>query len=406
MADQTHADLSNAPVQQGSVREVFLAFLKLGLTSFGGPVAHIGFFRDEFVGKRKWLSDASYADIVALCQFMPGPASSQVGMALGLKRAGYGGMIAAWVAFTTPSALILLFFGLGVASADDVTGGWLLGLKAVAVAVVAGALWGMAQSLCPDKERRTLAIAATILMLVFPHAAMQIVVIAIGAGVGLALFKGETGASTEKLGIQVPRQVSVVCLIAFFTLLAGLPLVIWLGLDPQGLQLFDAFYRAGALVFGGGHVVLPLLEQSVVEPGWIDQSSFLAGYGAAQAVPGPLFTLAAYLGAAADVVPNGVTGAFIAIFGIFASSFLLVLGLLPFWEDLRGNVTARKALTGVNAAVVGLLGAALYDPVFSAGVTTSGQMAFVLAAFIALHTFKLPAWAVVIAGGLLGWVML
>ena len=265
----------------------------------------------------------------------------------------------------------------------------------------------MAKSLCPDGKRAALAVFACIGMLVVPSAWMQIVVIFLGAAAGLALIPAEkAGGGDDPLGIQVPRALSIAALVGFFTLLGGLPLLIALGADAQGLQLFDAFYRAGALVCGGGHVVLPLLEQSVVDPGWLDQSRFLAGYGAAQAIPGPLFTLAAYLGTAVEPALNGVVGAFIAIFGIFASSFLLILGLLPFWDKLRSNATARQALGGVNAAVVGLLGAALYNPVFTAGVTTSGQMAFALAAFLALHTWKLPAWTVVIAGGVLGGLLL
>ncbi|MGM0559531.1 MAG: chromate efflux transporter [Pseudomonadota bacterium] len=395
------------PTRQGhgDWLEVFLAFLRLGLTSFGGPVAHLGYFREEFVTHRGWFTEKSYADLVALGQFLPGPASSQVGLGIGLARAGLPGALAAWTAFTLPSALLLTVFGYGVlALGSDMNGDYLRGLKAAAVAVVAHAVWGMGRSLCPDRERRTLAVAGATLLVVWPHPLGQVGVILAGGLIGWLFLKAEIDTDHTPLDIRVPRSLSVAALAVFFLLLAGLPLLA--GLFPaQALALFDSFYRSGALVFGGGHVVLPLLQAEVVPPGWVGEDSFLAGYGAAQAVPGPLFTFAAYLGTVMGPVPNGAIGAAICLVAIFLPSFLLVIGVLPFWERLRHFLPMRRALLGVNAAVVGLLLAALYHPVWTSGVRAPSDFALVLLAFTLLAFWRLPAWLVVVATAVAGAVV-
>jgi len=394
---------------RGSALEVFRVFLGLGLTSFGGPVAHLGYFREAFVVRRGWLGDRAYADLVALCQFLPGPASSQVGMAIGLQRAGYLGLLAAWTAFTLPSALLLVAFAYGAqAFGTDAGAGWIQGLKAAAVAVVAHALLGMARTLTPDRERATIAVAGMILALLMPTALGQVLVILLGGAMGLAWLRpAGLGAAdpADRLSVPVGRGAALAALGLFFLLLAALPL---LAATVGGglLQMLDSFYRAGSLVFGGGHVVLPLLQAEVVGPGLVDREAFLAGYGAAQAVPGPLFTFAAYLGAVQQSGPSGLEGATIALLAIFLPSALLIVGALPFWERLRAAASAQRALLGVNAAVVGLLAAALYDPVFTAGVTSTAAMAITAAAFVALAAWKAPAWAVVIAAGLLGFLVL
>lgn len=381
---------------------VFLAFLRLGLTSFGGPIAHIGYFRDEFVTRRKWLSDGSYADLVALCQFLPGPASSQVGMALGLSRAGYAGAFAAWAGFTLPSALALILFALGIASyGDALPTGVLQGLKIVAVAVVAQAVWGMARSLCPDALRASMMAAATCFVLLVPTAWGQVGAIVIAGLLGLALFRPDAGAGHEALSIPVSRRAGGMWLGLFFALLAGLPLAV-LVFPGQTLALVDAFYRAGSLVFGGGHVVLPLLQAEVVPPGWVESDVFLAGYGAAQAVPGPLFTFAAFLGASMTDAPTAWVGGLICLLAIFAPSFFLVAGALPFWERLRRHLRTRAALTGINAAVVGLLLAALYDPVWTSAIHGPKDFGLALVALIALMFWKLPPWLVVLGAGVTG----
>jgi len=382
----------------GSPAEVFGAFLVLGFTAFGGPVAHLGYFRTAFVERRRWLSDAAYADLVALCQFLPGPASSQVGMALGLKRAGLLGMLAAFTAFTLPSAVAMALFGL-LLGATGVSEGapWLLGLKAAAVAVVANALLGMAGSLAATREKATVAALAAILVLLVPDRVVgQLAAIALGAIAGLVLRGEEAPADTAPKGEGGHRGLAIVCLALFFILMAGLPLLATLG---PGLALFDGIYRAGSLVFGGGHVVLPLLESEV--RGMVSETSFLAGYGAAQAVPGPLFTFAAYLGAVAEPF-GGVAGAIVALVAIFLPGALLVLGVMPFWEDLRRQALARRVLAGVNAAVVGLLAAAFYDPVFRRGVPDAAALALAIAAFVALRQWQAPPALVVIASGLVG----
>ncbi|MEL6977270.1 MAG: chromate efflux transporter [Pseudomonadota bacterium] len=409
----------------GSAAEVFWVFLRLGLTSFGGPVAHLGYFREEFVRRRRWLSDEAYADLVALCQFMPGPASSQVGLGVGLSRAGGLGALAAWTGFTLPSAIALILFAYGLGAFGGAEGaGWIAGLKAAAVAVVALAVWGMAGSLAPDRARGGLALGAAALMLLTPFAASrlgvdaasgaaaimlgQIAVIALGAGIGLVFFRGlvaPPAASDAAGGLSIPisRRVGAVSLVVFFALLIGLPwLAASVGSETGALAMLDAYFRAGALVFGGGHVVLPLLEASTVDPGWVSEDAFVAGYGAAQAVPGPLFTFAAFLGAAAEPSPTGALGGALALVAIFLPSAFLVVGLLPFWASLRAYAPARAALTGVNAAVLGLLIAALYDPVFTSGVDGPATAALALLCGLALGPWRAPPWAVVIGAALAG----
>jgi chromate transporter len=384
--------------------EVLLVFLRLGCTSFGGPVAHIGYFRAEFVERRRWLPETSFADLIALCQFMPGPASSQLGMSIGLLRAGPPGMFAAWVGFTLPSALLMLAFAYGVHALGDVSNAaWVKGLKLVAVAVVAQAVWAMARSLAPDRPRATLAVAAALIALSVPSSLGQIAAIGFGAAVGLILLpKPAADAVPEHaaLGIAVPRGIALLAIALFFALLILLP-PIAADSGSQSLRLFQAFYRAGALVFGGGHVVLPLLQSAVVPNGWVSNDAFLAGYGAAQAVPGPLFTFAAYIGAAMIPPPNGVAGGVLGLVAIFAPSFLLVIGLLPFWDKLRRGQSMQAALRGVNAAVVGVLLAALYTPVWTAGVHSPAGFGLALAAFLALSPWAVPPWIVVVAGALI-----
>jgi chromate transporter len=387
----------NAEGTAGSAVEVFGAFLKLGLTSFGGPVAHLGYFRAEFVEHRKWVSESDYADLVALCQFLPGPASSQVGISIGLSRAGYLGALAAWIAFTLPSAIALVFFayGLSVVGADY-GGGWLHGLKVAAVAVVANAILGMARSLTPDGERATLAIAAMAIAFAIPSAAGQISAIVLGAVIGLLFLRAAPSDDQTVLPLPVGRTTGVVALSLLVALLLGLPLLASIS-GNSDIQLFDTFYRVGSLVFGGGHVVLPLLKAEVV-PTWVSNDAFLAGYGAAQAVPGPLFTFAAYLGA----VIGGWKVATLCLIGIFLPSFLLLIGVLPFWDVLRKKAAAQAALRGVNAAVVGLLLAAFYDPVWSAGILNKADYALAGAAFLLLFMWKTPPWLVVILTALGG----
>jgi chromate transporter len=380
----------------GSPGEVFRAFLRLGLTSFGGPVAHIGYFRDEFVARRRWLDERSYADIVALCQFLPGPASSQVGLSIGLLRAGYSGALAAWLGFTLPSAIALTLFGYGVGNVGNALGGgWLHGLKLAAVAVVAQAVLGMMRALAPDRERATLAVAATIITIIIPSALGQIGAIVAGGLCGFIWLRDGAPTSEAALPINVSRRAAVIALTLFFLLLIALPLAAT-AIANQALVVFDAFYRTGSLVFGGGHVVLPLLKAAVVSPGWVPDDTFLAGYGAAQAVPGPLFTFAAYLGTVMKAEPNGWLGAAIALIGIFLPSFLLIIGTLPFWQVLRRHASAQAVLRGVNAAVVGLLLAALYDPVWTSGVITAADFALASVAFLLLFMWNTPPWMVVV----------
>ncbi|WLH66821.1 chromate efflux transporter [Pseudomonas sp. FP2309] len=384
---------------------VFLIFLRLGLTSFGGPIAHLGYFRAEFVTRRRWLSERSYADLVALCQFLPGPASSQVGIALGLQRAGYGGALAAWAGFTLPSALLLIVLALGLAQhSEALPSGVLHGLKVVAVAVVAQAVWGMARNLCRGVVRVTLMVIAAVLALLTASAWGQVGVIAAAGVAGLLLFTPTPNTEHEALPMPIRRRTGALWLGLFALLLVALPLLAET-LHNQSLALVDAFYRSGALVFGGGHVVLPLLQAEVVAPHWISKDLFLAGYGAAQAVPGPLFTFAAFLGAAMYAAPNGWLGGLICLLAIFAPSFLLVFGALPFWEALRRSPRTQAALAGVNAGVVGLLLAALYRPVITSAIFSTYDIGLALLALVALMIWKLPPWLVVLASGGLGWLL-
>lgn len=392
------------PDEPRSAWRVFLVFLRLGLTSFGGPVAHLGYFRTEFVQRRRWLGEAAYADLVALCQFLPGPASSQVGLGLGLMRAGYPGALAAWAGFTLPSALALIALALGLTqAADGLSPGLLQGLKVVAVAVVAQAVWGMARSLCPDVPRRLLMLTAAALLIGWPGTPTQLLAIGLAALVGIAVMRPAADATHEPLPIAVSRRAGAAWLALFFILLAGLPMLAT-ALASQALSLVDAFYRAGSLVFGGGHVVLPLLQTSVVPTGWVDNDAFLAGYGAAQAVPGPLFTFAAFLGASMQTGPAGWTGGLLALLAIFLPAFLLVVGALPFWESLRAQPRVRAALMGINAAVVGLLLAALWNPVITSGIRNLPDGLLAMTALLALMRWKWPPWAVVAACAALGWM--
>ncbi|MFV5212899.1 chromate efflux transporter [Azonexus caeni] len=389
-----------------TVREIFVAFLHLGLTAFGGPVAHLAYFRDEFVHRRRWLSDAAYADLVALCQFLPGPASSQVGLALGLQRAGYRGALAAWCGFTLPSAILMILFALGLAEfGQSLPHGLLTGLKIVAVAVVAQAVWGMGRSLCPDWPRRLLALLGAALLLAWPGIAGQLAVIAGGALGGLALGAAVPAAGPERLADGIGRRDASFWLALFAAGLLGLP---WLAatLATPALAMVDAFYRVGALVFGGGHVVLPLLQTAMIDLGRVDNETFLAGYGVAQAVPGPLFTFAAFLGAAGGATPNGWAGGLLALAAIFAPAFLLVAGALPFWDALRANARARAALAGINSAVVGILLAALYDPVWTGAIHGPGELALAAVALAALTWGKQPPWRVVAGCALAGALLL
>jgi chromate transporter len=380
---------------QKSWIEVFKVFLKLGLTSFGGPIAHLGYFRNEIVGRRKWMDEAAYADLIALCQFLPGPASSQVGIAIGLSRAGYGGAIAAWLGFTAPSAIALVLFAYGMTTFGAGGGtGWLQGLKVAAVAVVAQAVWVMGQKLTPDRKRLIFAILAAVLVIAAPTAWGQIGAIVSGALSGSVLLKNYPVQPYTKFHHKVSRRVAIFCLVLFAVLLAGLPVLAAL-LPVNGLKMFDSFYRAGSLVFGGGHVVLPLLQAGVVNPGWVTKDAFLAGYGAAQAVPGPLFTFAAYLGAVMRPEPNGWAGAILCLTAIFLPSFLLVIGVLPFWETLRKYSGVQAAMRGVNAAVVGILLAALYHPVWTSGILSAKYFILAVAAFLLLEKWKTPPWLVV-----------
>jgi chromate transporter len=385
------------PGQAGTPLEVLLVFLKLGLTSFGGPVAHLGYFRAELVGRRRWLTEQAYAELVGLCQFLPGPASSQAGFALGLLRAGAPGALAAWLGFTLPSAMVLVLFAAwaGSLAAWPAGAGLLHGLKLVAVAIVAQAVWGMARSLCPDRSRAAIALGALAAVTFLPASLGQIAAILLGALAGLAACRdGLALERAEPLAMPVSRGFGVACLLLFAVLMAAPPL-----LGGHGVAVFEAFYRSGALVFGGGHVVLPLLRDAVVLPGWVSEDAFLAGYGAAQAMPGPLFTFAAYLGA---VLGPGPGGAVVPLLAIFLPGFLLLLGALPFWSMLRARPGARAAMRGANAAVVGVLGAALYDPVWTSAIRAPGDFALAAACFLLLTVWQVAPLAIVAFGALGG----
>lgn len=393
------------PQHSNPFHEIFLTFLRLGLTAFGGPIAHLGYFREAFVSKRQWLSDSQYADLVALCQFLPGPASSQVGLGIGFMRGGYAGALAAWLGFTLPSALLMILFALGISGGLDLPTGVLHGLKIAAVAVVAQAIFGMATSLCPDKTRRSMAVLAACAALLTPTAWGQVGVIIACGLIGLSVCRHLTDSPDDSdWQSHLSSRHGVIWLVLFFALLLGLPLVlsVW---DNETLTILDAYYQAGSLVFGGGHVVLPLLQAEVVPTGWVSSSDFLAGYGAAQAVPGPLFTFAAFLGAVSSQAISGWTGGFLALIAIFLPSFLLIMGALPFWQTLRQQRRVRHALAGVNAGVVGLLVAAFYQPVWISAIFQPVDMALALAAFAALMWWRCPSWLAVLGCALIGWVV-
>lgn len=381
--------------KQLAISKIFLIFFKLGCTSFGGPIAHLGYFRDEFVTRRKWLNDHAYADLVALCQFLPGPASSQVGIALGLSKGGIRGAVAAWIGFTLPSALLMILFGVALFNMgvhQNLPA--LHGLKVVAVAVVAQALWGMSVSLCPDKTRASFAVLACIGSSIIPYASGQIVMIVIGAILGLLFLSPAKVLPTSELTFNLSKRTGIVVLLIFFLLLTLLPIFSFY-IESYTLRLFDSFYRAGSLVFGGGHVVLPLLQAKVVPNGWVDNSLFLAGYGAAQALPGPLFSFAAFLGAVSTNTPNGLVGAIIALIAIFLPSFLLIIGVLPLWENLRRYPSMQRAMLGINASVVGLLLTAFYQPVWVSSIFSLNDYLLAMTAFLSLQFWRMQAWIVV-----------
>lgn len=387
---------------QGSPFEVLRVALRLGLTSFGGPIAHLGYFRAEYVERRRWIDEQSYADLVALCQFLPGPASSQVGIGIGMLRAGFLGGLMAWIGFTLPSALVLIVFALGLRAVDVSDAGWLHGLKIVAVAVVAQAVWGMARTLTPDRPRATIAILAAVGVLAVPNALVQIGVIAVAGLVGWRLLASDVASSdATQLRVGISRRVAIGAWVVFAGLLVALPVARQL-VASHTLELVDSFFRVGSLVFGGGHVVLPLLQAEVVPPGWVTREQFLAGYGAAQAVPGPLFTFSAYLGAVEGPTPNGVVGGFVALLAMFAPSFLMVTGALPFWDVFRRHVAFQGVLRGVNSAVVGILAAALYTPIFTSAVTDAIDLALAIVAFGLLQVWRVPPWLVVVLTALGG----
>ncbi|KOS02556.1 chromate transporter [Paenibacillus polymyxa] len=379
--------------QLATLLQVLGVSAKLGLTSFGGPIAHIGYFHDEYIRRRKWMDEASYADLVALCQFLPGPSSSQVGIGIGVVRAGLLGGLAAWIGFTLPSFLVLVAFAFLLQGYDIASAGWIHGLKIVAVAIVAHAILGMGQKLTPDRDRATIAVISAVITLSWHTAYSQILIIVAAGVIGLWLFRKQEAEITSNLQIAISRTFAVCSLIVFVAILVALPLL--RSSEEVGwLTLFDSFFRSGSLVFGGGHVVLPLLEREVVPTGWVSRENFLAGYGATQAVPGPLFTFAGYLGAMAW----GLPGAMIATLAIFLPAFLLVVGVLPFWNKLRNSPKIQRALVGVNAAVVGILLAALYDPLWTTAILKPIDFALAVILFVMLVFWKLPPWVVVLVG--------
>ena len=394
------------PVPRGAAPEVLAVFLRLGLTCFGGPVAHIGYFRREFVERRRWLDEGTFADLVGLCQFLPGPASSQVGFSIGLLRAGWPGAIAAWCGFTLPSVFVLLAFAAIAPRLDGPVGGGLIhGLKLVAVAVVAQAVWDMARRLCPDHRRAAIALVSIAVLGMLSSAYAQLVVIALGALMGIVFCRSAAPTLPADVPPQhefrVSRMAGGVALTLFLLLLFGLPALTRLT-GSHAIDVFDGFYRSGALVFGGGHVVLPLLQHQTVATGWVSSNDFLAGYGAAQAVPGPLFTFAAFLGWMMTQAPNHGSGAALATIGIFLPGMLLVLAALPYWQGLRARPSMAAALAGVNAAVVGLLAMALYSPVWVSAIHSAHDFAIAVIGFFLLARWKLPPLAVVVLCALAG----
>jgi chromate transporter len=391
-----------AIASHGSFLEVLGVFTKLGVTSFGGPVAHLGYFRQEIVMRRKWVDEAAYADLISLSQFLPGPSSSQLGIALGMTRAGVWGGLAAWLGFTLPSAILLTLFAYATTLLKSVAqSGWLHGLLIVAVAVVAQAVWGMATTLCPDRPRMTMAIIAAIAILLWPSAIIQIAIMVLAGLVGWGVLRKTEAEKPSHIPLQLPRRLAIACWILFLILLFGLPLLHQFT-HSQPIALFDTFFRVGSLVFGGGHVVLPLLQREVVPVGWVTNDQFITGYAAAQAIPGPLFSFAAYLGAVSQPSPHGWLGAAIALTAIFLPSFLFVIGILPFWNRLRTIESFQAALRGTNAAVVGILLAALYQPIWTSAIHAPVDVAQGLLAFGLLVIRKLPPWAVVLLAALLG----
>ena len=382
--------------RQVSLLEILWVSTRLGLTSFGGPIAHLGYFHEEYVKRRRWIDEQSYADLVALCQSLPGPTSSMVGSAIGFTRAGLVGGLVHWFGFTLPSALALIAFAYGLGFVNAASGaGWLHGLKLVAVPVVALAVWGMARTLCPDRERATMAILTAMVALVWPTAGGQVLPIIAAGFIGWYLFPPASTPSALHLRVPISHWVGMVSWVLFFGLLLGLPLIRQVA-SSQSIAVFDSFYRAGALVFGGGHVVLPLLQAGVVAPGWITNEQFVAGYGAAQAVPGPLFTFAAYLGFVMRTEPNGLAGAALALVGIFLPGLLMTAGALPFWDSLRSRASFQSAIRGINAAVVGLLLAAFYNPVWTSAIFKPVDFGLALLSFGLLAFWKLPPWLVVV----------
>lgn len=402
MEENLHAPATSAPSggRPGSFMEVLAIFTRLGLTSFGGPIAHLGYYRTEFVERRRWIDDQSFADIVALCQFLPGPSSSQVAMSIGILRAGTLGALASWIGFTMPSAILMILFAYGIGSLSGVEdAAWLGGLKIVAVAVVAQAVWGMARTLAPDKQRATLAILAAIGVLAWSSPFMQVGVIVVGGLIAWKFFSGGKAVAGSTLSFAISRRTGAVSWALFFGLLIGLPLSRPL-IASESFAIFDSFYRAGSLVFGGGHVILPLLQAETVPQGWLTNQEFIAGYGAAQAVPGPLSTFAAYLGTLMDAGPGGWVGGMFALIAIYVPAALLVFGALPFWEMLRTRASIQRALLGINAAVVGILVAALYTPVWTSAIHRPADFALGLAAFGLLVFWRIPPWIVVVATAL------
>lgn len=380
--------------------EVLAVSTKLGLTSFGGPAAHLGYFHDEYIRRRKWMDEQSYADLMALCQFLPGPVSSKVGIGIGIMRAGLLGGFIAWLGFTLPSVIALVLFAYVLQGFDVTNAGWLDGLKLAAVAIVIHAIIGMGQKLTPDRSRATIAVLAAGVTLVWPSAISHVAVIIAAGLIGIVLYRNSPMAALKEIHVPIRRSLAIACLVIFVGLLVILPLLRGLT-SSYWLAVFDSFYRAGSLVFGGGHVVLPLLEKEIIPMGWLTKEQFLAGYGAAQAIPGPLFTFAAYLGA----MMNGWMGAVVATVGIFLPAFLLVIGALPFWDALRKKPKIQGAFIGVNAAVVGILLVALYDPIWINSIRAPKDFALASILYVLLAFWKAPPWLIVIAGGL-GGIML
>jgi len=404
MNSSTRLKIKEGEYRLSRILEVLKVSTRLGLTSFGGPIAHLGYFHEEYVKRRKWLDENNYADLVALCQFLPGPASSQVGIAIGIQRAGLIGGLMAWLGFTLPSAIALMVFAWLLQGLNIQHAGWLHGLMIVAVAVVAQAVWGMASKLATGEMRGTIAIISAVATLLIPTSMVQVLIIIISGLLGWIIFKKNTAQEIRPMQIPISKKTGITFLILFFAFLIVLPLF-RLVIHNQGLAMFDSFYRAGALVFGGGHVVLPLLQQDVVPTGWMTNAQFLAGYGAAQAVPGPLFTFSSYLGFVSKPYPNGIIGSLLALIAIFLPAFFLVAGTLPFWNILRSRPGFQSALSGINAAVVGILIAALYNPVWTSAIKTPYDFCLATIAFALLMIWKLPPWIVVIISALGGIVI-